>query len=164
MNPWIIGGAGVVALLLLGGQGTREPASYSYGGVQLKPGIDRDPRNLDPAFASKLELVFQRMRARGFDPILWEGFRTEARAQELKKAGVGIYPSLHQYGLAADIVDRRLRWNAPRAFYDAIGYEADRLGLTWGGHWPKGDKPHVQGVTVADQRAVFARPAIQRAA
>lgn len=163
MRPWVIGGVlGAGALLwLAGGRSSSSSAprgGYTYGGPPLKKGIDRDPDNLIPAFAQKLEVLFQRMRARGFDPTLWEGFRSDARARILKESGAGTYPTLHQYGAAADIVDNKLLWNAPRAFYQALGEEADRLGLTWGGHWKKGDLPHVQWYTIADQKAVYARP------
>lgn len=158
MSPWI--GAIVVGLLLLsrkagaatgssGAGGSSGSRGYSYGGdtwrgERLPAHIDRDPRKLEPLLARKLEVVFRRMRMRGFDPILWEGLRSAARAKELKAKGVGIYPSKHMAGRAADIVDGKLRWGAPKAFWEALGEEAEREGLVWGGRFKRVDYPHVE--------------------
>ena len=142
----VIGG---VLMLVAGGSGK----GYSYGGPPLRKGISREPTRLLPGFARKLDRVFKRMRARGFDPILWEGWRTNERALRLANKGSGIVRSMHTLGAAVDIVDRRHLWDASPAFWKALGEETAREGLVWGGHWRKADKPHVQGITVADQNA-----------
>lgn len=144
IKPWMLWAAGGVALLAFAGN------NYSFGGDSASK-LDRDPKKLLPDFASKLELLFQRMRARGFDPVLWEGYRSPARAAALAKKGTGIADSLHSYGAAADIVDRKLLWDATPAFWSALGQEAQKLGLTWGGTF--GDKPHVQAVSLQQQDA-----------
>ena len=56
----------------------------------------------------------------------------------------GVEKSMHCYGLAIDIVDRRKLWNAAPLFWATLGKHAQARGLTWGGKW--GDKPHVQAV------------------
>lgn len=136
--------------------------SYSYGGEPLREGIDRDPKNLLPGFAKKLEGVFRRMRAAGYDPMLWEGYRTPERALEMERRGVGIADSIHSYGGAADIIDTNSYWNASGGFWDALGRAAKAEGLTWGGDF--GDRPHVQAITVAEQNLFRAASDAERRA
>ena len=138
-------------------------AVYSYGGPPLKAGIDRDPRNLLPGFAARVELLFQRLRARGYRPLLWEGLRTPARAAMLARKGTGSARSMHCLGVAVDIIDERRKWGASADFWQAIGQEAAALGLTWGGTWRKRDLPHVQAITVAEQDAFRALDDAERA-
>jgi hypothetical protein len=138
-------------------------ASYSYGGAPLRAGIDRDPRNLLPGFAAKVELLFGRLRARGYKPLLWEGLRTPARAAMLERKGTGSARSIHCLGAAVDIVDEQRKWGASADFWQAIGQEAKALGLTWGGEWRKRDLPHVQAIAVADQAAFRAMSEGERA-
>jgi peptidoglycan L-alanyl-D-glutamate endopeptidase CwlK len=128
-------------------------AAYSFGGAPLRKGIDRDPHNLLPGFAVKVEALFQRLRARGYKPLLWEGLRTPARAAELERRGTGSARSIHCLGAAVDIVDEQRKWGASADFWQAIGQEAAALGLTWGGLWRKRDLPHVQAISVAEQAA-----------
>lgn len=145
---WVAGGL----LLLLGGGA----AAYTFGGKMLRSGVDRDPNKLLPGFAKKVDLLFKAMRARGFRPMLWEGYRTPERAAQLSEQGVGIANSLHIYGAAADIVDESTApdyWKGAPGFWTALGEEAEKLGLTWGGRWTKRDLPHVQAIPVAQQVA-----------
>jgi hypothetical protein len=160
---WAGVGAGLLVLLSAGTAAAASPAAifgrYSYGGKSTRRGIDRDPENLLPGFAREIELLFKRMRARGFNPYLWEGLRTPQRAAELAAKGSGSKLSLHIYGGAVDIVNGDQvekggdPWKAPAAFWQALGEESKRLGLTWGGVWSSPDRPHVQGVTVSQQVA-----------
>jgi hypothetical protein len=150
--PWkllVVGGA---AVLLFGG-GT---AAYVYGGPSLRPGVDRDPKKLLPGFAKKLNVLFIRMRARGYQPMLWEGRRAAERAAALAQKGTGIVLSMHILGAAVDIVDGSTPdpWKASPGFWNALGEEARKLGLTWGGDWTSNkDVPHVQALAVNQQAA-----------
>jgi hypothetical protein len=152
-------GVGALVLLLAGTASAAvitQPGrrrGYSYGGAPRRSGVDRDPANLLPGFADKLEILFQRMRARGFKPYLWEGRRSAARAGKLAAGGTGIKLSMHILGAAADILDENKLWSASPAFWSALGEESRRLGLTWGGNWRRADKPHVQAVAVSQQTA-----------
>ena len=143
--PWKALTIGGVGLLLLG-----SGAAYVYGGPPKKQGVDRDPAKLLKPFAKKLNILFSAMRARGYQPMLWEGRRDTQRAADL-----GYAKSLHILGAAADIVDRSSSnpWNAKPGFWDALGEESAKLGLTWGGDWKKRDLPHVQAIAVRDQSA-----------
>lgn len=130
--------------------------TYSYGGKAIKKGVNRDPHRLYPAFADKLERVFETMRNHGYDPILWEGYRTAERAQELADRGSGKVNSMHRLGLAADVVENGTLWNASPLFWKALGEAAKEHGLHWGGDWDKVDKPHIQYLPPSEDRALFA--------
>lgn len=138
------------------------PGKFSFGGEPMRGTIDRNPHKLISGFAAKVEQLFQRMRARGFDPLLWEGYRSPERAAELAARGVGVVQSMHCYGAAVDIVERTALWSASAAFWDALGQEAEALGLTWGGRFSRVDLPHVQLVPVREQAALRAMTPEQR--
>lgn len=140
--------------------------------MKLPPDTSRvrvaDIEALQPVFRAKVETLLARMQADGFDPMIWETYRTPARAKLLSDRGTGIAPradgsipiGMHQLGLAVDIVSSTRKWSPKPAFWTALGAEAKALGLTWGGLWrnPKTgklgwDKPHVQAIPVASQRA-----------
>ncbi len=166
-QSWKLGLAVGVGALLFLGVGTaaaRAPRSlYVYGGDPRRSDVDRDPQKLLPGFADKLNRLFIRMRARGFQPYLWEGYRSPQRAAELAAKGTGIRFSMHTLGAAGDIVDANALWGASPAFWRALCQEADRLGLTWGGAWISSDRPHVQALTVSDQVAFRAMTPTQQA-
>jgi hypothetical protein len=143
--------------------------------VRLPPDTSRvrvaDLEALHPTFRRKVEALLARMRADGFDPMVWETYRTPARAKLLSARGTGAKPradgsipiGMHQLGLAVDIVSSSKRWSPKPTFWVALGKHAKALGLTWGGAWrnPKTgklgwDKPHVQAVPVRDQEALRA--------
>ena len=69
--------------------------------------------------------------------------------------------SNHNYGLAVDVVpfsDGKPNWNAPNSIWVALGAEAEKLGLEWGGGWKKFiDRPHVQlpGLTIKQCVSLF---------
>ncbi len=148
-----LAGSAVGLLLASGRQGASDPLG---DGIARRKGVDRDPRKLLPSFRQRLGLVFEALRARGFNPLLWEGFRTPQRAAELADAGEyrAKKNSLHILGAAADVVDATKLWNAPPGFFKALGEEAVRHGLTWGGDF--GDPDHVQAVKVKDQAGLRA--------
>ena len=130
---------------------TEPPAGYSYGGDPIRKGLSRDPKLLLPAFAAKIEVLFSRLRAQGHEPLLWEAYRSPARAQKLSDRGAGVKLSMHCLGAAVDIVHAEDYWSAGREIWDAIGEEAESLGLVWGGRWRRRDFPHIQALAVKDQ-------------
>jgi hypothetical protein len=154
-------GVGVAAVLLLvvskaqartTGGSSSFGSGFNYGGPDSANGLSRDPDRLLPAFARRLNLLFSALRARGYDPMLNEGYRSPARALALSQPRAdgskppGIANSLHIYGAAADIISASSGFSNP-AFFRALGEEADRLGLFWGGHFKSHlDTPHVQAV------------------
>lgn len=131
-----------------------------------------DLEDLRPDIRLKISAVLERLTARGFVPRLSEVRRTRERAAWNKAHGVSKAgtASLHVgdpgHVRAADIVDgrrdsagllilwggsltgtpdaRRLeRQTSAREFFAALGEEAIRAGLTWGGSWGW-DSAHVE--------------------
>lgn len=128
--------------------------AFSYGGEDMKRGISRDPLLLLPGFAAKVELLFQAIREDGFDPFLWEAYRSPERARAMQRKGTGIRKSMHCLYAAVDIVEADLTpWSVPRGFWDSVSDNAEDLGM-FVLHNRKGrrkDRPHVQAVSVKDQ-------------
>lgn len=140
--------AGAALAVLLAPSSAADPLG---DGAPRSKGVDRNPANLLPAFRARLERVFAALRARGFDPYLFEGYRSPERAAALVAAGThkAIKNSLHILGAAADVVDAKALWAAPPGFWQALREEAEREGLTSGASF--GDPDHVQAVAVAEQ-------------
>lgn len=172
---YLTGGAalGLIAYLLYKDQKAIVDQQWGKPMIDLATGgerdVDRDPNHLLPGFRKKLELVFWRLKMRGFKPALFEGLRSPARAKRLSIRGTGIKNSMHIYGIAADVVDRDKLHEAPAAFWQALGEEAERVGLTWGGRWktekrPEGDRPHVQFIPISMQNRFMAMSEAERKA
>lgn len=140
-----VGGLGLAFLLFRGASISGKNVVDRWGNI-----IYRDTTALVPSFAKRVQVLFNRMKARGYRPILWEAYRTPERAIKLAEDSKGIQNSMHLYGAAVDIVDARTMWDDP-TFFRALGEEAERLGLTWGGRFSKPDGPHVQAIPVASQ-------------
>lgn len=82
--------------------------------------------------------------------------RTAAQQQALLQqvppvTTVGPLATYHNYGLAADLIFEGYGWNPPDAsWWEVLGAEANKLGLIWGGDFPKmyggtfRDLPHVE--------------------
>lgn len=153
-------GAGLLAAVALWPQGVGTSSAAQRNALVLGEGgdssIDRNPANLLPGFRARLERVFLRMQAQGFRPILWEGRRSQARAAMLARRGTGIVHSMHVPGAAADVLDHDLHWNAPQAFWKALGAAAKAEGLVWGGDFKRGDVDHLQAVRTRDEARFWA--------
>jgi len=116
--------------------------------------VDRDWTRLAPGFGPVLLKLFARMAALGYDLVLLEGYRSPERQTRLAEAGrspATAMRSLHQHGLAADLGflrDGRPAGDATDPWvqeaYQALGREAEQLGLVWGGRWTPADSGHVQ--------------------
>ena len=121
--------------------------------------ICRDLDALVPSFRAKVVTLLARMKARGYDVWLYETYRSPERIALLAARGTGSPRSMHEFGVAADIVEAdKTPWvaNVP-GLWDALGEEAEALKLTWGGRFrTRKDYPHVQAISVAKQNAVRA--------
>jgi hypothetical protein len=143
---------GIGLAMLVWSRGSSSSSSATkVGGPPVRPGINRDDATLIPAFQKKIAKLFERMRARGYDPYLWEARRSQERALKLAQGGTGIVLSMHLYGAAADIVSESSLWSPSRDFWQALRDEAVQLGLISGRDWTNVDNPHVQAITVMDQ-------------
>jgi peptidoglycan LD-endopeptidase CwlK len=119
-------------------------------------GADRDWAKLDPVFRDRVLMLLARLAARGYPMALLEGYRSPERQDLL--AGLGghvtlarAFQSAHQFGLAVDLAPLRagklvIDESDPEAMtaYAALGEEAERLGLVWGGRWAMRDYGHVE--------------------
>jgi hypothetical protein len=117
---------------------------------------NRDWSRMNPAFVQTVLRVMVAMRARGFGMVLLEGYRSPERQNALAAQGNHVTQakggqSKHQYGLAVDlapiragkvVISERDPW-AMQA-YQALGEEAQRAGLTWGGNWSFKDYGHIE--------------------
>lgn len=114
-----------------------------------------------PPMRRVVEELIVRMRARGFTVVVHETRRSKERSAKLVEAGVSRAkgPSMHCYDIAADLICGDHGWACEEDYgcdyYVALGEEAAKLGLTWGGNWDgdgvtreqrEHDLPHVQGV------------------
>lgn len=118
----------------------------------------RRPDDLDglvPSFRRQVEALLGALRRRGFQPVVVDGRRTQDEADANATRGAGSRRSMHMWGVAADFADRATRWSDP-AFFAALGEQAERQGLVWGGRWQRPDRPHVQAIpaTTAAQAEV----------
>lgn len=117
---------------------------------------DRNWNRLDPGFMHRVLTVFKRMEARGYPLALLEGYRSPERQDMLANLGPQLTrargnQSQHQYGLALDaapvlngrlMISERDPW-AMEA-YQALGEEAERAALVWGGRWTLRDYGHIE--------------------
>jgi hypothetical protein len=127
--------------------------------------ICRDLGALLPCFRPRAELLLERLARRGYLVQAWETLRTQARVNVLVARGTGSQHSVHRWGAALDIVEAdKTPWVANRlGLWEAIGEEAERLGLVWGGHFrSRKDYPHVHALETRYDRAVARVPAEQR--
>ncbi|HXV23783.1 MAG TPA: M15 family metallopeptidase [Alphaproteobacteria bacterium] len=116
---------------------------------------DKKLRSMHPHFRQKVEVVMRALKKQGWQPTIHNAWRSLARQAKLKAGGFsdvsfGYHnvqlPDGAPYAYAADIVDRRYLWNDSKKetlmFFNALGAEAKRQGLYWGGDF--GDWAHVQ--------------------
>lgn len=106
---------------------------------------------LAPGVRERIETVRDRIAKRWGEahrPLVWETLRTETRQAYLfgfgryYDDGRGIVTRVqsawygwHRYGCAVDLIHPVTRWGATRAYFAAMGEEARRVGLVWGGDW-----------------------------
>lgn len=119
-----------------------------------------DLGELLPSFQPLARKLLEAVAARGYTPMPRSTSRTRAQAAANVARGTGIADSMHLYGAAMDVICGVHWWDCKKhrcGFFDVLGEEAERLGLTWGGRWTRGgkgpDMPHVQCLTVAQQPA-----------
>ncbi len=121
--------------------------------------VHRDMELLAPAFRMRVGDLLLRMVAAGHDPMVWETYRTPARAAFLASTGRGVVGSMHCLGCAGDIISASKKWNAPFSFWRDLRDNAEALGLVSGARFSRRDMPHVQAIPVARQalaRRLFA--------
>lgn len=117
-------------------------------GAKPRPDDGRcdDLDELIPAFRERVIAVVVELEGQGFDPLVWETYRSPERVAVLVKRGVGSRRSFHMYRLAADIVSRSKQWSPEPAFWRALEAAAEHHGLTHGAGKTRVDLPHIQAL------------------
>ncbi len=110
---------------------------------------------LPPGMRVAVECTLDKLRAGGWDPLLFETYRSDKRQQFLYSYGrwrpgsivtnaKDAATTVHHYRLAVDIIHRTRLWDHPKFFY-WLGQHAESCGLVAGAFWKKfPDRPHVQ--------------------
>ena len=141
------------------------PSTFTGTGRSGLESADRDWKKLNPEFMTVALKVFARLEARGYPFALLEGYRSPERQDALADAGTHVtnaraFQSKHQYGLALDaapirngrlVISERDPW-AMEA-YLALGEEAERGGLVWGGRWRLKDYGHIEAASPVHRQA-----------
>jgi len=119
---------------------------------------------LEPTMRGKVQSIIADAKAHGFDCMVFETYRSQARQQqlfnqgatELRKVGV------HHYGLACDIVKSVNGQPSWKGDFSLLGRLARQYGLIWGGDWGRPnvhhsfvDEVHVQWCSLARQADLF---------
>jgi hypothetical protein len=124
------------------------------------PVASKSLKTLHPTFQTSVRKLMERMKARGFQPAIGTSWRNLAWQQQAVDDGRSkVHFSMHNAtdmesgapaALAVDLVDRRYGWGGTKAepaasdnprtigaaqFFKALGQEASKLGLGWGGNY-----------------------------
>lgn len=137
----------------------------------MNPSSENRLKKVHPELASRVRQAIENLEKAGMQIEVVQGLRTFAEqdalfAQGRTKPGKVVTnarggQSNHNYGLAVDVVpfaNGKPNWEAPNSIWMAIGSEAEKLGMEWGGNWKKFiDKPHIQlpGLTIRQCLSLF---------
>jgi hypothetical protein len=117
--------------------------------ASLPGALRSDPklRELRPDFREKIGYVLAELEDQGFQPKISGAHRSAARQLEKFKQGYSktAKPGRHNWGLAADIIDRRWgwpqrndpqeKWDLTAEFFMALRDACDKHGVASGGWW-----------------------------
>jgi peptidoglycan LD-endopeptidase CwlK len=136
----------------------------------MNPTSEKRLSKVHPELARRVREIITALAAHGKTVEVVQGLRTFAEQDALYEQGRSKPGQIvtnarggqsnHNYGFAVDLcpfVGGKPQWNDNSTFV-AIGAEAVKRGLEWGGNWKKFiDKPHVQllGLTVAECQALY---------
>ena len=113
--------------------------------------------SLEPRLRSLVPPILEKLRAQGFQPKIFFGWRSvEVQREIVARGDSKVLFSFHNAqkpdgtpnAYAADIVDARWGWEpaaAQNGFWVALGAAAKSYGLVWGGDWQSfKDVAHIQ--------------------
>lgn len=143
----------------------------------MNPSSENRLKKVHPELARRVRMVIENLAKAGVQVEVVQGLRTVAEqdalfAQGRSKPGKVVTnarggQSNHNYGIAVDVVpfaDGKPNWEAPNSIWIAIGGEAEKVGLEWGGNWKKFlDRPHIQlpGLTIKQCFALFKKGGLE---
>ena len=122
-----------------------------------------------PTFRPKVQTVLDRMKARGFDPVMFCGHRTPEEALRNAAKKTGIVKSMHLYDAAADIICNVHGWacstkkGGDHGFFKALGEEVIATGSVWGGDWNSNHRQEEHDTDLVHMQGVDATPEAQNA-
>jgi peptidoglycan hydrolase-like protein with peptidoglycan-binding domain len=133
------------------------PTAAEWGGDSARWPQEKKIQSLNPLLRPKVRNILDTLKKQGYQPKVFYGWRSVAVQLEIVKAGNSTVKfSFHNAqksdgtpnAYAADIVDSRYGWAKAAetaGFWKALGAEAKKQGLVWGGDWKKfTDVAHVQ--------------------
>jgi len=136
---------------------TMAPGLAQWSGDSAQWSQDKKLLSMNPRLRPKVKAVLAALTGRGFKPAIFYGWRSVAVQLDLYKKGHSkVKFSFHNSQLkdgtpnayAADIIDQRYAWSpeaASSGFWKALGEEAKKQNLYWGGDWSSfHDWAHVQ--------------------
>lgn len=129
--------------------------SAAWTGPSKKWSQEKKLRSLHPKLRPLVEATIEGLKERGFQPFIFYAWRSLDEQRKITKKGHSkVSFSFHNVqnkgapcAYAADIVDKRWLWTATaqkHAYWAALGEEAKKNSLHWGGDWKKPDWAHVQ--------------------
>lgn len=137
--------------------GNDSPATGQWSGDSAQWPQDKKLLSMTSELRPKVQAVIEALAQRDFQPKIFFGWRSVAVQLELvAKGNSTVKFSFHNAQLkdgtpnsyAADIIDSRYAWSeqaASSGFWTALGEEAKKQGLYWGGDWVSfRDWAHVQ--------------------
>jgi peptidoglycan L-alanyl-D-glutamate endopeptidase CwlK len=143
----------------------------------MNPSTENRLKKVHPELAKRVRMVIDNLAKAGMQVEVVQGLRTVAEqdalfAQGRTKPGKVVTnarggQSNHNYGIAVDVVpfaDGKPNWEAPNSIWIAIGGEAEKVGLEWGGNWKKFlDRPHIQlpGLTIKQCFTLFKKGGLE---
>jgi peptidoglycan L-alanyl-D-glutamate endopeptidase CwlK len=146
------------------GNGATHPAGHygacppsQWAGDSSQWSQEKKLASMEPNLRSKVPIVMNALRVQGFQPKIFYAWRSVAVQQRLVAEGKStVHFSFHNAqqpdgtpnSFAADIIDQRWGWEKEakaNGFWAALGTEAKKAGLYWGGDWKSfPDEAHVQ--------------------
>jgi hypothetical protein len=136
---------------------TSEPATGDWTGDSAHWPEQKKLLSMHSELAQKVRSLMNELRGRGFQPRIHYGWRSaQVQAQLLAAGRSKLKFSFHNAqrpdgtpnAYAADIIDARYGWSKEAeagGFWQALGEEARKQGLVWGGDWVTfRDVAHVQ--------------------
>jgi hypothetical protein len=132
------------------------PGLLEWSGNSASWSHEKKLQSLHLDLRPKVTGVLSGLSERGFQPKIFYGWRSVAVQLEIVKKGnshvkFSFHNVQHKDGTpnahAADIVDSRWGWDRQaglNGFWTALGEEAKKQNLYWGGDWSKPDWAHVQ--------------------
>lgn len=115
-----------------------------------------DLRVLPVGVRAQVECVLAKMQAGGWNPRVYETYRSDRRQRYLYSFGrtrpgarvtnvATAQTGFHYWTLGADIIDAAKLWDAPERFWYWLGQHAESCGMVAGAFWKSfPDRPHVQ--------------------